>query len=242
MPFNRNLIESDCTLKTYNGDLSILESVIDYTVNKPSVSSQPVETKSEVLKSFTSIPATQRELCMPRQARRIKEVVYGEHLDELLWSEGKSATCPVSTTVSIKTADTSASEISATGSGFCFRHTVEEDVEPVGSTVQGVSATAASQANIPVHKSKMMQTTCPESKRVARCVKDAVYGDGETERPFGQSSYSHQTCEAPQHPVKHFKFCMHDSLLTDSVPASIAVAKQAFDMPHAHWRSAIHGF
>jgi len=239
MPFNRDLIESGCTLKTYNGDLSILERVIDYTVNKPTVSSQPVETKAEVFKRFTSIPATQKELCMPRQARRIKEVVYGEHLDELSWSEGKLATCPVSTT---KTADTAASNISAAGSGFCFRHTMEEDIEPVGSTVPGVSATAASQPILSVHESKKMQTTCTESNRVARCVKDAVYGDGETERPFGQSSYSHQTCDVPQHPVKHFKFCMHDSLSTDSVPASVAVTKQAFDMPHAHWRSAIHGF
>lgn len=233
MPFNRDLIESGCTLKTYNGDLSVLERVIDYTINKPAVSSQPRETNAEQIKSFTTIPARQNEVCIPRQARRIKEIVYGEHLDEMSWSQDQTVTCPVSN----KNTD-----ISATATGFCFRHTVEEDAETVASTVLGESTTAVRQHNVRVQQSKMMQPTCTESKRVARSVKDAVHGETEIERPLGQSISSKQKYDVPQHPVKHFKFRMHDGFSTDSVPAAIAGAKQSFDVSHAHWRSAIHGF
>jgi len=40
MPFNRDLIESGCALKTFDGDLSVLERVIDWTVTKPGFADQ----------------------------------------------------------------------------------------------------------------------------------------------------------------------------------------------------------
>jgi hypothetical protein len=183
MPFNRDLIDSGCTLKTYNGDLSLLEHVIDFSVNKSDFS----QAKVREIKSDPVVTTSKIDVSLPKQARRIKEVVYGDNLEELSWTGAGTVPAPVDTAAS------NISNVSHTPKGFCFRHMVEED-ETATSAVSPDVNTATIQHNVQVHESGVLQHSSAESRRVTRSVKDVVYGDCETDRPFCQSRYSEQKC------------------------------------------------
>jgi len=238
MPFNRDLIESGCVLKTFDGDLSVLERVIDFTVSKSAISPHRSETAvvTPVSNKFSSVTAF-----MPREKRHIKDVVYGNDLDELP-STPVQVTQAVSHPVSKQVV-----EIPAAESGFCFRHIVE-DTETIASTLQSVCTTPATQCVVPATRPtyRLVQPASAEAIRVSRSVKDVVYGEIDFDGQCCQSSQlmTEEKQEQPQIPPKHFKSCMREELSADSVPhARIAVKALVSEVSHhTHWRSAIHGF
>lgn len=239
MPFKRDLIESDCVLKTFDGDISNLERAIDFTLKKPEFSQKSETTiAAPVSSNIASIAATPVP-CVPSQKRHIKEVVYGDDLDELP-SSLLPAARPVSQTISKKEP-----EIPATASGFCFRHIVE-DAGTIASTLQSACSDATSQSVVPATRPPYTPAqTSAEVIRVSRSVKDVVYGEIDFDEHCAQSSQikRSETEEQPQIVAKHFKACMREDLPIDSVPrASPAVRHLSTVVAHAHWRSEIHGF
>lgn len=239
MPFNRDLIESGCVLKTFDGDLSILERAIDFTLKKPDFCppKSGTATAAPVRSNLDSVSATASYV--PKQKRHIKEVVYGDDLDEL-----PSSLVPAVRSV-CQTASKQEPEILATTSGFCFRHIVE-DAETVATT-QSACNTAASQCVVPATRQTYIHAqTSAEAIRVSRSVKDVIYGEIDLDEQCAQSTQIKrgETEEQPQFLGKHFKTFMREELSTDSVSSvPLAVQKQvSTEAHHAHWRSAIHGF
>lgn len=242
MPFNRDLIESGCALKTFDGDLSVLERVIDWTLTKPKSVQQTQEVP--IKKILSSEPCV--DSCTFRQRRHIKEIVHGTDADELSsFEETGFRSDPVPRQVS----KTHEAPTAAAASGFCFRH-IAEDMESISHLVQQSQCDGASlQSTRPVFKSKAMQLPAQttDSIRAARSVKDVVYGDIDFDGQSGQS-LGHMRCETQSttpSPVKHFKSCMREMHSSaESVPDStVAAPKQMLpEMSHTHWRSAIHGF
>lgn len=231
MPFNRDLIESGCVLKTFDGDLSVLERVIDFAVSKSAISPHKSETAV-----VTPVAAF-----VPREKRHIKDVVYGDNLDELPSTPvqvAQAVSHPVSKQVV---------EVPAAASGFCFRHIVE-DTETIASTLQSVCNTPASQCVVPATRptTTPVQPASAEAIRVSRSVKDVVYGEIDFDGQHGQSSQikKEEKHEQPQIAAKHFKSCMREELSAGSVPhARIAVKARVSEVSHhTNWRSAIHGF
>jgi len=237
MPFNRDLIESGCALKTFDGDLSVLERVIDWTLTKPDFSKQKCET-AEVVPVSTKLSIG---ACKTVQRRHIKEVVHGENFDELsLVQEIGTRNDPAPRQVR------QVSEVPAVASGFCFRHTAD-DVESISHVVGNETVLQSSRPAVAAQIMHLpVQTT--KTTRVARSVKDVVYGELDFDRQCGQEGQSNRKCDVqskPQPPVNHFKSCMREMCSSvDSVPrASVAAMKQMSpESSHTHWRSAIHGF
>jgi len=245
MPFNRDLIESGCVLKTFDGDLTVLERAIDFTVNK---SCQKYETAVAATESSTASPASSLDNS-PRERRHIKDVVYGDKLDEMpstLAQEqfvSKQAEVPsVNHHVSKHTVEVPAA------SGFCFRRNIAE-TQTITNTVPAVSHPAPKQVVAetrtitstvqPANKSReLCHATC-----VSRSVKDVVYGDIDLDGHSGQSTQikTESKPEEPTIPATHFKSCMREEF---SVPHTrIAVKALVSEVSHhTHWRSAIHGF
>lgn len=236
MPFNRDLIETGCALKTFDGDLSVLERAIDFTLKKSPISPRKSETAvvAPVSNNISLVAA-----CVPREKRHVKDVVYGNNLDELPSTpvqEAQAASNHVSKQVV---------EIPAV-SGFCFRYKVE-DTETIASTLQSVCNTPASQS-IPATRSSntFVQPASAEAIRVSRSVKDVVYGEIAFDMPRGQSSQvkKEEKQEQPQIAAKHFKSCMREELSADSAPHTRVAVKALMSevTHHTHWRSEIHGF
>lgn len=231
MPFNRDLIETGCALKTFDGDLSVLERAIDFTV-KTSVSSPP---KSETVVTapanhhFSFVTAS-----VPKEKRHIKDVVYGDSLEELPSPVQEVQDAPLAKKVV---------EIPAAASGFCFRHIVE-DTETVASTLQSVCNTPSV---VPAARpmNKLVQQAV-ETVRVSRSVKDVVYGETDFDAQRIQSSQIKKEEKQEEHQIlaKHFKTCMREELSADSAShARIAVKALVSEVSHhTHWRSEIHGF
>jgi len=241
MPFNRDLIESGCALKTFDGDLSVLERVIDWTVTKTEFSKQKCE-------STVVVPVSTKlsiDACKTVQRRHIKEVVHGENFDELsLVQEIGTRNDPAPRQVS------QVSGVAAVASGFCFRHTAD-DVESISHVFQQSTGNeTVLQSSRPAIAAQIMHLPVQTTKttRVARSVKDVVYGELDFDRQCGQEGQSNRKCDVqskPQPPVNHFKSCMREMCSSvDSVPrASVAAMKQMSpESSHTHWRSAIHGF
>jgi hypothetical protein len=236
MPFNRDLIETGCALKTFDGDLSVLERAIDFTMKTSPILPRKSETAvvAPVSNNFSPFAA-----CVPKEKRHIKDVVYGNNPDELPYTpvqEAEATSFPVSKQV----------EIPAAASGFCFRHIVE-DTETIASKLQSLCNTPAS-PSIPAIRSTntFVQPASAEGIRVSRSVKDVVYGETAFDMPCGQSSQvkKEEKQEQPQIAAKHFKSCMREELPADSAPHKrIAVKALMSEVTHhTHWRSAIHGF
>jgi hypothetical protein len=251
MPFNRDLIESGCALKTFDGDLSVLELAIDFTVTKSAISLQKSETAfvAPVTKQISTVT-------LPREKRHIKEVVYGDNLDELSSTpvqEAQAVSHPVSKPVV---------EIPAVASGFCFRHTVGDTEPAINSTVSTMSdrlhcikfrdLTTYNEAAMVAPMSKHLSSVTECMPRQKRHIKEIVYGDNLETSP----STPMQEAQAVSHtvpeqvveiPAEASGFCFKhiaEDLSTDSVShARIAVKALVSEVSHhTHWRSAIHGF
>jgi hypothetical protein len=236
MPFNRDLIESGCALKTFDGDLSLLEKAIDFTVKTSATSPHTSETAAvaPVSKNFSLVAAS-----VPREKRHIKDVVYGvDNLDELTSApvqEAQAVSHPVSKQVV---------EIPAATSGFCFRRIVE-DTDTITSTLQSVCSTPATQS-MPAARTAntFVQPASAEAVRVSRSVKDVLtelrgFDPDEKFEPVRKEEKQEQSQIAT-----HFKSCMREELSAESTPhARIAVKALVSEVTHhTHWRSAIHGF
>lgn len=244
MPFNRDLIESGCALKTFDGDLSVLEHAIDFTLTKSAISLQKSEAASvaPVTKQISTV-------VVPREKRHIKEVVYGDNLDELSSTPVQEAqTVSVSHPVS-----KSVVEIPAVASGFCFRHTVEDTEHSINFTVSN-SALSPQKREVamvaPV--SKQLSSVAECMPRQKRHIKEIVYGDNlDTSPPTPmQEAVSHPVSkQVVEIPAAASGFCFRHiaedtKLSADSVShARLAVKALVSEVSHhTHWRSAIHGF
>lgn len=178
-----------------------------------------------------------------RPRRHIKEVVYGENLDDL---PSLQEICIRNDPVPKQVGEVC--EVSAQ-SGFCFRH-IAEDVESVSQTFQLKTRDEAPlQSARPVATSKVtrLPLQATESTRAARSVKDVVYGETDFDRECGKTGQSHTKCETPSTPqpaIKHFKSCVHEMCdSTASAPHTSAVKQMPAEVSHrTHWRSTIHGF
>jgi hypothetical protein len=251
MPFNRDLIETGCALKTFDGDLSVLERAIDFTVKTSPISPRKSETAvvAPVSNNFSLVAA-----CVPREKRHVKDVVYGNNLDELPSTpvqEVQAASLMSKQVVEIPVVS-GCSHVSKqvveipVVSGFCFRHIVEETAT-ITSTLQSVCNTPASQP-IPATRSTntFVQPESAEAIRVSRSVKDVVYGETDFNMPCGQSSQvkKEEKQEQPQIAATHFKSCMREEFPADAAPHTRIAVKALMSevTQHTHWRSAIHGF
>jgi len=239
MPFNRDLIESGCALKTFDGDLSVLERVIDWTVTKPGFSDQKCMAIKVVPVSNKVSPDQRMGVGTTKQRRHIKEVVYGDNTDDLS-AVPEAETCNHLVHKQVV-------EVSAVASGFCLRH-IAEDMDSISHVVQQstrVETLLHSFCPVVQATSMQLQLSTYESCRAARSVKDVVYGEIDFDRQCGQAGQSHnrfETCDTPQIPVKHFKSCMRELCSsTESVPHASPQQMPA-EVSHAHWRSCVHGF
>lgn len=243
MPFNRDLIESGCALKTFDGDLSLLEHAIDFTVKKSASSPNKSETvAAPASNNFSYVAAN-----VPKEKRHIKDVVYGDTLDELPATFVHLACRRASEATLVQEAHAPVArkvvETPAAASGFCFRHIVE-DTETISSTLQSVCNTPASPPVVSATRLANTQANV-EAMRVSRSVKDVVYGETDFDAQCGQSSQmKKEEKQEPQISAKHFKTCMREELSADSAPyARIAVKALVSEVSHhTHFRSAIHGF
>lgn len=246
MPFNRDLIESGCVLKTFDGDLSVLEHAIDFTVTKSAFAPQKSEAAVVVpaCKKVSTIAA-----CLPREKRHIKEVVYGDSLDELP-STPMQETPIVSHPVSKQ-----AIESPAVASGFCFRHLVEEhalDCAVTKSEEAHVAPKREAAPAAPVSTKLSTVEACVASGK--RHIKDVVYGgslDDLLSTPMREAKgvshpVSKQTVETP---VAASGFCFRhvaedtDATLSSVPHTRIAIKAVVSEVSHhTHWRSEIHGF
>jgi len=248
MPFNRDLIESGCALKTFDGDLSVLEQAIDFTLTKTAIPHQKSEAVvfAPVSKKISTIAA-----CMPKEKRHIKEVVYGDSLDELpstSMQEAQAVSPPVSKQVIASP---------AVESGFCFRHLVEETQHTIDFTVTNSAISPQrSEAALVATVSKHLSTAAACVPRGKRHIKDVVYGDNLDELSYtlmqeAQSLSHNVSKQMVEIPAAASGFCFRHpvedtdaELSAHSVPhAQIALKALVSEVTHhAHWRSAIHGF
>lgn len=167
MPFNRDLIESGCALKTFDGDLSVLEKAIDFTLTKSAI---PQQQNKAVVVSPLSKQLSTVASCVPREKRHIKEVVYGHLLDELP-STSHQGVQAVSHPVSKQVISTP-----AVATGFCFRHIVEDSQHTVESTVTHPPVSPQkSEATLNAGVTRTTDAACVPSGK--RHIKDVVYGD-----------------------------------------------------------------
>jgi hypothetical protein len=246
MPFNRDLIESGCVLKTFDGDLSVLEQAIDFTVTKSAFSPQKSEAAVVVPagKKVSTVAA-----CLPREKRHIKEVVYGDSLDELPSTPMQEAPI-VSHLVSKQVIDSP-----AVASGFCFRHLVEEHALDCAVTKSEEALVAPKSEAAPAAPvSNKLSTVEACVARGKRHIKDVVYGGSLDELP----STPMQEVKAVSHPVSKqavetpaaasgfcFRHVAEDTDAKLSVVPHTRIAVKALVSEvshHTHWRSEIHGF
>lgn len=245
MPFNRDLIESGCALKTFDGDLTLLERAIDFSVKKsPSVS--PPKDEKVVAPVSTNL-STDAD-CASRERRHIKDVVYGDKSEEMPSTTAQEVHTVPKQVVNIPDVSNQVSkqmvEVPAV-SGFCFRHNVEES-RTITHMVPTVCNAPCSQSAVPTVRPANTSRDLCRATRVSRSVKDVVYGDIDFDGHCGQSSQikTQSKPEEPKTPVTHFKSCMREELSAESVPHTrIAVKALVSEVSHhTHWRSAIHGF
>jgi len=239
MPFNRDLIESGCALKTFDGDLSVLEQVIDFTVSKSPISPQnQAAAVAPVSSKINNIAA-----CVPREKRHIKEVVYGDNLDELPSAPKTQAVCH------FNYASKQVIESPVVASGFCFRHLVEDAQHALDITVTHSEISyQKNEAVAPV--SNHLNTAEASAPRAKRHIKDVVYGDKMHEVPSTRTQAVHlvskQMVEVPTVASGFcFRHLAEDTDATHSANYSPQIAVKALLSEvshHTHWRSAIHGF
>lgn len=127
MPFNRDLIESGCVLKTFDGDLTLLERAVDFTVKKSSSLSPPKDETAVVAPVSTNFST--EATCVPKERRHIKDVVYGDTSDEMPSTAAQEVHIVPEQVVKVPDVSNHVAkqmvEVPAV-SGFCFRHNVEE--------------------------------------------------------------------------------------------------------------------
>jgi hypothetical protein len=218
MPFNRDFIESGCVLKTFDGDLTLLERAVDYTVNKSSSISPPKDETAVVAPVLLGTEG------MPKERRHIKDVVYGDKSDEMPSTAAQEINTEPQQAVKVPDVSNHVSkqmvDVPAV-SGFCFRHNIEES-RTINTAVQTVCNTVPEKVvkvpDVSNHVAKQMvevpavsgfgfRHNIQETKtisnavrptnasrdlcratRVSRSVKDVVYGDFDLDGQVGQST------------------------------------------------------
>jgi hypothetical protein len=246
MPFNRDLIETGCVLKTFDGDLTLLERAVDFTVKKSS-SFSPTKDETAVFAPVSTNFSTEAT-SLPKERRHIKDVVYGDKSDEMPSTATQEVHTESQQDVKVPDVSNHVSkqmvEVPAV-SGFCFRHNIEE-TQTITNTVQTVCNTPSIQPTVAAVRPANTSRDLCRATRVSRSVKDVVYGDFDLDGHAGQSTQikTESKPEQPQTPVTHFKSCMREEVAADSAPHTRIAMKPLMSevTHHTHWRSAIHGF